>query len=184
MTEYSAIVAPFQLILSFFVLRYLYHRLSPPTFLVIAITVFADFCALFDSSVFPLSSFFIIVAILRYHEKSWATVLYAFAMNAGMYVVYAKIPYGQFFVTAVNYYVAYNVLNAFSTNEIHIKNALYYASLKHLAVASTFWFDAPVFFRVATDSLSVIVSYYLVRASLYYLAKGKEANATKKAKTA
>jgi hypothetical protein len=85
---------------------------------------------------------------------------------------------GSYFVTAINYYVAYNVMQRLTVNEIYLKNALYYASIKHLSVTAGYWFAMPAVFEIIADCLSVIVSYYLLRASHYYFTKGKENNAT------
>lgn len=183
MQEYSVIVAPFQFTLSIFILRHLWPKIERVSYALAAVTVALDFLALFEPELFPLSSFCIIATILRYHGKSWGSVGFAFGMNGLMYVLYSKVPLGEFFVTAVNYYVAYNLLQALSDNEVYLKNALYYAAVKHLSIAATFWFDYPTLFRFSANAFSVVVSYYLIRASLYYLSKERIANAAQKGKT-
>lgn len=171
---YSLIVLPFQLMATAFILRHFSRRVAPTTFALFAICLVLDLTALIFPSVFPLSSFTIIITVLRHYGKSWGAVGAAFIINAIMYGIYSKVPMGAFFVTAVNYYIAYNVMQCLTVNEVYIKNALYYAALKHLAVAAGHWFGEQAFFEFIADALSVIVSYYLVRASVYYYKHGKE----------
>lgn len=185
MKDYSLIVLPFQLIATFYILRHFRPRLATPTFLMVIGSLTFDLAAVVYAPLFPLPSFLIIGTVLRYYGSSWVSVGYAAVANALMYVVYSRVPMGEFFVTAVNYYVAYTAMQCLTTNEFFIKNALYYAALKHLSIAADKWFNIPSVFEFIADGLSVIVAYYLVRASYYYYAKGKEpVNASQKIKSA
>ncbi len=184
MKDYSLIVLPFQLIATLYILRHFRPRLSLVTYTLVIGSLGFDLAALFYSPLFPLSSFLIIVTVLRYYGKNWVSVGYAAVANTCMYLVYAQVPMGEFFVTAVNYYIAYTAMQCLTTNEFFLKNALYYAALKHLSIAAGRWFSIPAVFEFIADGLSVIVSYYLVRASHYYYAKGKEpVNAPQKTKS-
>ena len=181
MTTYNLIVLPFQLVASVLLLRFFRPRMTRTKFILVAGSLGLDSVSLLWQPLFPLSSCVIIVTLLLYYGRDWTSVIYVLAANAAMFVIYSKVPMGAYFVTAINYYVAYNIKQRLTVNEIYLKNALYYASMKHLSLTAGYWFAAPATFELIADCLSVIVSYYLLRASLYYFTKGKENDAAQKA---
>lgn len=168
MKDYSFIVLPFQIVLSVFIARIFRAIVPRQTYIVMLIAMTLDLIAITQEKIFPLASFFVIVAILRYYGKDWWSVLYAFAFNFFMYIVYAKVPMGAYFVTAANYYIAYTVMQTLTKNEFYIKNVLYYASLKHLTLAAGYWLANEDKFLYIVNGLSVVIAYFMIRASIYY----------------
>jgi hypothetical protein len=101
------------------------------------------------------------------YGKSWWSVAAVTAMNGLMFLGYFMVPMGQYYVTAVNYYTAYTIMQSNALNEVYLKNVLFYASAKHLCRATAWWvFTAEM--NYAVDVLSVVVVYYMVRTTLYY----------------
>jgi hypothetical protein len=168
METHSLIVIPFQLIFSIFLVRAVFSRVDCVTYVLICIALAVDFIGMFIPDFLPLSSFLLIFAFLRYYDKgNWAKV-YALGFNFFMYLIYSKIPMGAYFVTAVNYYVAYTVMQSTEENEIFIKNILYYASLRHLSIVAGYWLASKIMFAYVAEFFSVVVVYYMIRAIMYY----------------
>ena len=167
MANSTLLILPFQIILSGFILWRFRKTLSTLVYSLVAIALSVDLAAMFDPMLFSLASFLIVVALLKYYGKSWWSVAAVTVMNALMFLGYSKIPMGQYYVTAVNYYTAYTIMQANALNEVYLKNVLFYASVKHLCRASAWWVFTTEM-NYAVEILSVVVVYYMVRTTLYY----------------
>jgi hypothetical protein len=167
MATSTLFIIPFQVILSWLILRRFRGVIPAPVYSLVVIALVIDLAAMFNPNLFPLSSYLITVALLRYYGKSWWSVAAVTAMNGLMFLGYFMVPMGQYYVTAVSYYTAYTIMQSNALNEVYLKNVLFYASAKHLCRATAWWvFTAEM--NYAVDVLSVVVVYYMVRTTLYY----------------
>lgn len=172
MSGYSWAVIPFQGIMTLYLIRMLAYKGIPLfTFVLISVALIVDMMAMFYSELFPLSSFLIVCALLRFYEKSWYQKLGILAMNALMLFAYHGVPMGSEFITAVNYFVAFAVMASNTENEIYLKNVVYYGAAKHFAIAAHYW-SPYKWAGYMPYVFSALVIYYMLRASWYYYLKG------------
>lgn len=168
MKVYDMLIIPIQFAMTLYLLRVFKPILDSVTYKMLVVALALDILAMFDHALFPLSSFMIIVTILKFYDRGMWSIMYAIAANFAMYLVYSNVPMGGYFVTAVNYYIGYALMSSITRDAYFLKNVFYYASLKHLVIAAGYWLMAHKVSNYISGGLSVVIMYYMVRATLYY----------------
>jgi hypothetical protein len=74
MATSTLFIIPFQVILSWLILRRFRGVIPAPVYSLVVIALVIDLAAMFNPNLFPLSSYLITVALLRYYGKSWWSV--------------------------------------------------------------------------------------------------------------
>jgi hypothetical protein len=165
----SAIVLPFEMILTYYIIRTFKPRTTPATFYIITAALVLDCIAIIWHSLFPLASMLIIIAIKLYYGRHiWKTIGVVFAINSGLFAFFVQLPNGHYFATAVNYYISYAIIHTLTLNEIYIKRILLIATVKHLILTGSGRIFSKDIDEKMVFATSIAIVYYMVKAALYY----------------